>query len=299
MFCWACRERPDKVFLRKTWKCHVLLKDLNKWCEVLLQNSIMHKLHGEDVMSEYIDLKDVKKVLESRQELCKDVEELWKSVGLKFPTQFQGCGVLGRDPMTRVEFFKFWEMCDDSEIRPACITGNDELFVSSKVKVSMAHPMMFEGFSKKGFPILQKEKLIDINKHDGQSTLEETGILEFHRARIERVCPNLLIWDMSEAMKCWRNLGLYYQGYLSICLAHGVLFEDYHGVGESGKCLSDFTERVFEPAFEWLKNKFGVGPIIVPLPWKDSYKLHPNNNILQQMNKDDKGIDFEPIKILL
>jgi len=250
-------------------------------------------------MSFYTALEDIKAVLSIRQELRKEVEGWWNSAGLEFPTQFSDCGLLGREPIVRVEFFKFYEMCAEIEIQPACISARDELFISSKPKMSLAHPMIFEGFSKKGFPITKKEKLINVNEHNGKSTLAEAGVISFHQVRMKRICPNLLVWDMSKDMSKWKEINLYYQGYLSLCVAHGVLFEDYHGIGESKKCLSNFTERVFEPAFEWLENKFGTGPIVTPLPWKTSYNLHPDDEILKQMNSNGKKINLNPIKALL
>lgn len=250
-------------------------------------------------MNFYVSLEDAKNVLDSRQELRSEVESWWRSVGAEFPVQFSGCGILGREPAMRLEFFKFYEMCVGAKLQPACIAANEELFVTSKPKMSLVHPMMLKGFSKKGSPITQKERLAEVNIHSGKSTLGETGALSFHYSRMNRICPNLSIWDMSDAMSKWKTRRLYYEGYLSLCVAHGVLFEDYHGPGESGKALSDFTKRVFEPAFEWLKQKFGVGPIIVALPWKDFYHLHPDDDILEQMEGSDGVIDFSPIESLL
>lgn len=250
-------------------------------------------------MSFYVSLNDAKNTLGSRQELRDEVEDWWKSVGAEFPVQFSDCGILGREPAMRLEFFKFYQMCSSAQIHPACIAAKDELFVTSKPKMSLVYPMMLKGISKKGSPIMQKERLVEVNTHSGRSTLGETGALNFHYSRMNKICPELSLWDMSESMKKWKEQGLYYEGYLSLCVAHGVLFEDYHGPGESGKALSDFTERVFEPAFQWLERKFGVGPIIVALPWKNSYHLHPDESILEQMTGNKGTINLAPIESLL
>ncbi|MEK7582973.1 MAG: hypothetical protein AAB483_01030 [Patescibacteria group bacterium] len=67
----------------------------------------------------------------------------------------------------------------------------------------------------------------------------------------------------------------YYPRYLSMFVAHAVLFEDYHG-GESGTELDGFTATVFEPAFKQVTERFGVSPIIVPLPWWPELAFYPH-----------------------
>lgn len=249
-------------------------------------------------MSFYVELPDAKSILNNRKSLRGEVEEWWSSIGLEFPSHLSNCGLLGRDPMARVEFFKFYQMCEQIGLSSACIEASGELFVSSKPKMSMAHPKIFR-FSQKGSIITQKRKLINIQDHDGKSSIGETGILGFHRERMEGVLPDLEIWDMSKFVQTWKDLNLYYQFYLSLAVAHGVLFEDYHGVGESGNCLSNFTEEVFEPAFHWLEKKFGVSPMIVSLPWKNTYNLHPSGEILEQMRECGSKVNLDPIKSLL
>ena len=253
-------------------------------------------------MDFYTDLQEAKEVIQTRKEIRLEVESWWKEKGLKFPTMISDCGIFGRSVMPRVEFFKWYEMCQSVEIKPCVIEYEEDKFVSaSKPKISMAKPVVLQGISKKGFPITKKNKTLagDVSQFDGKATLKETGLLKYHLKKMSVVLPNLVSWDMSQSAKIWKELDLYYQGYFSVAVAHGVLFEDYHGTGESGNKLSNFTESIFEPAFKWLKNKFGVGPMIVALPWKNNYHLHLSEEILQEMYIDGVNVDLDPIKSLL
>lgn len=261
---------------------------------------VLYIFQGEK-MKFYTKLEEAGNLLKKRVGLRQEVEAWWKSVGLEFPTEISGCGILGKDVMPRIEFFKFYEMCQQAQLNPFIVEFEEDKFVSSsKVKMSLACPMMLTMISKKGFPVTQKKKLLkNIQSFDGRKTLLETGLLEWHRKRMDIILPDLSTWDMSNSAKKWKELELYYQGYLSVCVAHGVLFEDYHGVGESGDCLSNFTERAFEPAFKWLKNRFGVLPVIVKLPWKESYRYHPSDEILKKMSSEGGGINLNLIKTLL
>lgn len=253
-------------------------------------------------MNFYINLEDVKAEMDNRKQVRLDVENWWKENGIDFPKSINGCGILGRNIMPRIEFFKFHKLCEQADIKPFAIEYQDDKFVSvSKSKMSMAKPIVLHKFSSGGMPIAKKNKTLvkDVSAFDGKATMGEIGLLRHHREAVKTILPNLLSWDMSQAVKIWKKKRLYYQGYLSLAVAHGVLFEDYHNAGESGNKLSNFTERVFEPAFEWLENKFGVGPMLVALPWKKDYRLHLSREILQQMYVDGKTLNFNPIERLL
>lgn len=40
--------------------------------------------------------------------------------------------------------------------------------------------------------------------------------------------------------------------------------------------LIDFTNRVFEPAFKRVRDRFGASPLIVKMPWQEGFELFPD-----------------------
>ncbi|MEK7102665.1 MAG: hypothetical protein AAB912_03490, partial [Patescibacteria group bacterium] len=103
-----------------------------------------------------------------------------------------------------------------------------------------------------------------------------TSLLSWHHAQLERMVPGATYADATPWLQKIGNAWAYYELALSIYVAHGVLFEDYHG-GESGTKLDSFTVQVFEPAWEAVRRRFGVSPLIVRLPWGPGFDCYPNN----------------------
>ncbi len=105
-------------------------------------------------------------------------------------------------------------------------------------------------------------------------------LIDWHANRQNRMMPDVSAYDMSQWLKKFRGGAKeYYQFYLSMFLAHGVLFEDYHGGESAGNDqLDGFTDTVFVPAWQKLYDKFGIRPLITQLPWEVAFKYYPEDN---------------------
>ena len=81
--------------------------------------------------------------------------------------------------------------------------------------------------------------------------------------------PACEITDMSEYFKSYGNKPKdFYPYYLANFICHGVLFEKFETNPKSRELK--FTREVVMPSINFLKEKFGVGPIIVNLYSNDS-----------------------------
>jgi hypothetical protein len=90
--------------------------------------------------------------------------------------------------------------------------------------------------------------------------------------------PGSIRVDMSEWLQRLGKAKNYYQAYLALFVAHNVLFEDYHGGESTGNGqLGGFTADVFEPAWHAVRDRFGVAPMITPLPWFPELAYYPAN----------------------
>lgn len=243
----------------------------------------------------YVSQFQARKELAERQGLKREVEAWWAERGIVFPTLPDRPAVMGRHvPTFRFEDAVFTLMAEAAGLDPTWLGYAGDKFVSgSNVKRALVHPMMTERFNKHNKPITTRRRLVripdecngkrlaDVMTDDGQR------LVDWHEARLLTAVPHAFISDMSHILADWGGRAdRYYDAYLSFFLGHAVLFEDYHG-GESGAALDGFTARVFEPAVARLEERFGVKPLVVPLPWWEELALYPDGEWLT----DWRGID--------
>lgn len=245
------------------------------------------------VNSVYTPLGDAELALAERAALRREVEAWWDSMGwgnAPMPP-WNNTAVLARQIATfRYEDALFASMVQKAGLRPFWLEyRGDKMSDKSSYKRSLLHPTFFKGRGRNGGMKLEKAKLVrDMTKYNGQilQTLPTDmtrqqefpdchSLLEFHHRQFYRCFPKGSFADNSIWVRGMGGASGYYAAYLSLFVAHGVLFEDYHG-GESGHKLDLFTTGVFEPALEKVRQQFGVGPLIVPLPWWDELRLYPS-----------------------
>jgi len=228
----------------------------------------------------YIELREARRALRERQELRREVEEYWRKKGLQFPEELSNpnglLGFLARHLATaRYEDLAFVLLTEKAGLQPFWLTYTADRFVTcSPVKVSYLQPRIVKGFGlhRRCLIVLKYQlanpkvadqnrmRLCDIRTYIGEP------LVDWHRRLLKAVYPGARVVDISEPLQALGKAKNYYSLFLSLAVAHGVLFEDYHG-GESGERLNSFTEEVFEPAFEEVINTFGLPPLIVKLPW--------------------------------
>jgi len=205
----------------------------------------------------YISASQAKAQLRERAELRKAVEAFWLANGIPFPAALQsgGYAALGRHvPTFRFEDAVFILMAEAAGLTPTWLGYAEDKFVTvSNFKVSLVRPQVTERARANGEPIARTRKLVpNPDWYHGQPLShirldDGTSLVEWHKRR---------------------------------------LIEDYHG-GESGEVLDGFTARVFEPTVTRLKEMFGVGPLVVALPWWPELALYPTGEWLRSWRKVD------------
>lgn len=240
----------------------------------------------------YTELQDAKQLLEMRLSKQIEVKTAWEEKGLDLPLNFQSpTAVVAKPAMFRIESAKAISMAKSGDLQTCWLTFDSDMFTSaSKIKRSLVSPYFTEKKDKHGNFIAEKKPLVKnhlrVEKRKLESMISDDNqpVMDLHRKRLLQACPEVKISDMSTWAKSLGGASEYYEYYLSLFVSHAILFEDYHG-GESGKGLSDFTTKVFEPAFEKVTQKFGAKPIIVKLPWEPYYAYHPTGELLENWDK--------------
>ncbi len=226
-------------------------------------------------------------------ELMGSVERMWSDLGIPFPLEFSKLNnftaVVAKPAMFRIESIAAVQMAETEELDLLWLTYDSDKFAEiSKIKRSLVQPYFTDKLDKNGDFISERVKLVQelqpirMKKLETICTPDGVSVLDLHRRRLLQAYPSIRISDMSRwASMLGNNALAYYEAYLSLFVAHGILFEDYHG-GESGAGLSSFTEKVFEPAFAKVTRRFGAKPIVVKLPWKPHYAFHPRGEMLDK-----------------
>ncbi len=235
----------------------------------------------------YVSTSQAIDLLASRYSLRTAVKEWWleKEWGIPPIPASNNLAVLARHVGTfRYEDALFFEMARLMGLHPTWMEyRNDRMFVGSNSKRSLCHPKMSEGRrNKNGELIIVTKKLANPNQWEGRplnTIVLDNGqpMIEWHNEHQDRMLSGKK-YSRFDITPWYREIGPvreYYVGLLSLFVAHGVLFEDYHG-GESGGGLDSFTQEVFTPAWELVRNKFGVEPLIVKLPWWPELGYYPS-----------------------
>lgn len=231
----------------------------------------------------YFSPKDAAGKLEMRQSsgMREKIEKWWKSKGWPVPNIPVGkFGILGRQIATaRYEDLLFSEMAKAVGLKPLWIEYTEDKFsLHSSYKRSLVHMSHCSGKGRSGGWQIRKEKLGCVHSCNGLPLTDiqtkHGSLIDYHRSLWKKFIPEASRMDMSDVYKEFGGARYYYGAYLSLFIAHGVLFEDYHG-GESGKALDSFTGAIFQPAWEMLVNELKMRPLITPLPWWDGMQFYP------------------------
>lgn len=235
----------------------------------------------------YVSNSQAADLLATRHNLRTTVEEWWQEKGWGIPAlpMHQNMTILARHIGTfRYEDALFFEMAQQAGLHPAWMEyRGDRMFAGSNSKRSLCHPKMSEGRRNKNDElIVATRKLTNPNQWEGKrldTILFENGqpMIEWHNAHQNSMLTgeSFSRFDITPWYRAIGSVKEYYVGLLSLFIAHGVLFEDYHG-GESAGGLDAFTQEVFTPAWELVRNQFGVKPLIIKLPWWPELGYYPS-----------------------
>ena len=98
------------------------------------------------------------------------------------------------------------------------------------------------------------------------------NFVDFHHRALKTFYKDIEIYDGSDYYhKLGKNPKEYYKYIFAFYIRNGILFENYLLTSKEKK----FTEDVILPAFEYVKDKFGVKPLIVPMtPQNEADQKH-------------------------
>lgn len=250
----------------------------------------------------YVEAAEAVGELRRRRDIRRRVEAWWLESGWGLPPAVSGLdaplALFARQlASARFEDILFYERARACGLLPVWLeyTG-DRMSDRSPYKRSLLRRYVCHGRGRNGGLRVQIERLASVQRWAGRRfdeiTVEASGqpIVQFHRDLQDSVLQpgSYARCDMTPWL---RQMGsraeAYYQAELSLYLAHGICFEDFHG-GESGDELSLFTQRVVEPAWSAVVERFGVLPLIVPMPWWPELAYYPPN-----ANWRDQGVISE------
>lgn len=219
------------------------------------------------------------------------VENWWQhEIGIMPPLPSnRNLGIIGRHVATcRYEDIVFMLMAKNVGLTPLWLQyTRDQMVDCSNGKTSLLTPFLCDGLGKGGGPRTRKVTLAKISQWKNRPICDITvnadgsNLVDWHNKHQDTILgEHACRIDASEWLKAaGGNAARYYEFYLSLFIAHGVLFEDYHGGESTGNGqLDGFTERVFEPAWERVCNRFDATPLIVRLPWESWMSLYPANS---------------------
>src|SRR5262245_23586830 len=237
----------------------------------------------------YFDVRAVANELRSRRDRRADVESWWKNKKWG-PPDFpelpndDGFAVIARQVATfRYEDASFVIMAERAGLTPVWWEMVDEKFsYGNSFKESLLSPRRWDPAIALGEtpirpPLISaigsKRKLkykqlseIDIKPPSATGDCEPRNLTSYHHEQLARCYPAAIRSDNSRWLLSLGSAKEYYPAYLSLFVAHCVLFEDFES-GESGRCLVGFREGSVLPAYRQVLDQFSIPPLIVKLPW--------------------------------
>jgi len=178
------------------------------------------------------------------------------------------------------EFTRFLELCKRASLKPLCFEYVQDKFAARNyTKICLTKLPFKKGCNKKFESIVEKEKIIDFKDAEKKKmcelkTLWGESLVDFHHNFLKKMFPEMCgkIIDISEwVQRNGKTPKNYYPYILSLAVCHVVLFEDLYILKEE----QSFINEIILPAFEEVKNKFGVKPIIVRLSKEGEQEKDP------------------------
>ncbi len=166
-------------------------------------------------------------------------------------------------------FFSFFDKTKEIGLKPIVFEYLDDLFVTTNFdKASLAKMVFYHGKDDHGDMLTSSRHVIDLGGKNEKKKIKELctlwgeNFVDFHHRATNEFCEDVEIYDGSEWYhKMGKRPSDYYKYVLAFYLRNGILFENYLLNEKEEK----FIKNVLIPAFEFVKNEFGIKPLIVPL----------------------------------
>jgi hypothetical protein len=181
-------------------------------------------------------------------------------------------GFLGRHIAScRLEELQFFKRCVRSGLQPLWLEYLDDHFCTNNPsKIRLVKLRILLGRGKRGGVREKIVRAVDLSR--ASTSIRELRtwwgehLYEFHHRVLNCILGAVQIVDMSHWFKQWGRASSYYEPYLALAIAHGVLFESFESPGFPD--LERFKKNVVIPSYNRLVQRWGVEPIIVyhPVP---------------------------------
>jgi len=216
---------------------------------------------------------DLRKIV--RQNLGRSSEELLK----KFS---QPRAVFFRQVATpNHEMLRFLRLAKQMKLKPLILEYHEDKFVSSenRSKRLLGKMPIYQYTGADGRDMVVHETICDFNVSTGKKFKDivcKNGekLIPFHHHLFRKLTglnPKIYCFDASNWFKsAGKKAGIYYEQLLTFFVRDGILFDSFIPL----RSEAAFMKTTILPAFEKLKNQYGVKPLIVRLlPENDEMRL--------------------------
>jgi hypothetical protein len=178
------------------------------------------------------------------------------------------------------EFMYFLDLAKSTGLDYVLPEYSDDKFVAGNSdKYHLARLFFHNGNGKNGGDKITTSNVINFNESEGKKfneikTVNGKKFVDFHHELLKEFCPDTdkKIVDFNPWFNEKKKISKkYYDYYLTLFLAHGILFENF--LRDKGEI--EFTSKMVLPSFKKLEKIFGVKPLIVPIvPLEDENCLY-------------------------
>lgn len=170
------------------------------------------------------------------------------------------------------ETLRFLKMAKQMNLKPLIFEYRDDKFVSSdnRSKRALGKMPIYQYTGADGRDMVEYKTVCDFNASTGKKLkevkcLNNEKLISFHHRLFKGVTklnPQSCTVDVSDWFhSAGNNADSYYSHLLALFLRDGILFENFMPL----RSESAFTMTVVMPAFDSLRDKYGVEPLIVRL----------------------------------
>ncbi|MFZ2500440.1 MAG: hypothetical protein WAW90_00420 [Minisyncoccia bacterium] len=170
------------------------------------------------------------------------------------------------------EMLRFLKLAKQMKLKPLILEYYDDKFVSSenRSKRILGKMPIYQYTGTDGRDMVEYKTVCDFNISTGKKfsevmCLNGEGLIHFHHKlfrTITELNPKTYCFDASDWFEsAGKKAEIYYEQLLTFLIRDGILFENFMPL----RSESAFTKSIVAPAFERLKNQYGVAPLIVRL----------------------------------
>jgi hypothetical protein len=179
------------------------------------------------------------------------------------------------------EMLRFLKLAKHMGLKPLILEYHDDKFVSAenRSKRSLGKMPIYQYTGTDGRDMVEYKTVCDFNISTGKKfkdivCLNGGKLIPFHHhlfRTITKLNPKTCCFDASDWFKsAGKKAEAYYAQLLAFFVRDGILFENFMPL----RSESAFTKSIIVPAFEKIKNQYGVNPLIV--------RLLPENEEMRQ-----------------